>query len=268
MGVRDPTKIPTVAEVTSEDLMIHEVGILLESVIEPGWYNASSSGKRIAREDDNLRDGNIDKSHDPKKSRTDGGDEQTTDTNGAMQQHGADSSPHLMQQLQQIRAAQDNILAQVNRQHAGNSLEMQVSVGMQQHDTQGGNLVLQHSTLSSDGPGVGKKAINHVPLEPVLQEVPHHISSSRLGFGSLSLTAYEHQQKQKEVEDRMQCEGANEVVDSDDVPVLNCIHKGVVIAEVSALSDNCEVDEFESQPDIHKSYSEGEEVQDSQIEET
>jgi hypothetical protein len=33
VGVQDPTKIPTVAYVTSEYLMIHEVGILLESVI-------------------------------------------------------------------------------------------------------------------------------------------------------------------------------------------------------------------------------------------
>jgi hypothetical protein len=55
VGVRDPTKIPTVAEVTSEDLMIHEVGILLESVIEPGWYNANTGGKRISREDNSQR---------------------------------------------------------------------------------------------------------------------------------------------------------------------------------------------------------------------
>ncbi|KAM0910538.1 hypothetical protein ACQ4PT_014075 [Festuca glaucescens] len=86
VGVRDPTKIPTITEVTSEDLMIHVVGVLLESVIEPGWYNSGTGGKRVAREAEGQGGDRSENSQDPKKSRTAEGDENDPSTNKELPQ--------------------------------------------------------------------------------------------------------------------------------------------------------------------------------------
>jgi hypothetical protein len=236
-----------------------------------------SPERTIVREDNSLRDGNNDKTQEPKKSRTDGGDEQLMGSSNVMQQHGTDSDPQLQQQLQQIRAAQDNILDQVNRQQPDRNLEVQIPNDVHQHGNyhlfpepscvgQGGCLMLQHGVKISDIPGTSKEARPQVFEEPVIQEILKLNCVGRLGFGSLSLTAYEQQQKEKYLENKKQNEGAKEYSSSDDVSFVNLLHKKDVAADVSVQSVTREVDEFESQPDNHKSFSDGEEVQDSQLE--
>jgi hypothetical protein len=63
--------------------MNHEVGVLLESVIEPGWYNSGAGGKGNARE--GQHDGNGGNAQDPKKSRLEDGSESLQETNNATQ---------------------------------------------------------------------------------------------------------------------------------------------------------------------------------------
>ena len=69
VGVRDPARIPQYTETTTEDMMIYEVGVHLEGVIEPGWYNAYDTGKRIVREDERANEGNRENDMGAKKSR-------------------------------------------------------------------------------------------------------------------------------------------------------------------------------------------------------
>jgi hypothetical protein len=80
----------------------------------------------------------------------------------------------------------------------------------------------------------------------MIQEILKLNCVGRLGFGSLSLTAYEQQQKEKYLENKKQNEGAKEYSSSDDVSFVNILHKKDFAADVSIQSVTREVDEFES----------------------
>ena len=91
VGVRDPSKIPQYTETTTEDLMIHEVGVHLEGVIEPGWYNAHDNGKRIARENEGINEENRGQDVGAKRSRNNEGNDNSTMTGREGQQTGVEA---------------------------------------------------------------------------------------------------------------------------------------------------------------------------------